>query len=285
MYDALQRLREQFSFSWQGLVNVLDVLLVTYVVYRVLKLVRGSRAWRLFLGILAFVALLLLSDFLGLQTLHWLLDKATLLAPVALAIIFLPELRQAIEGFGRLGVWSERLGRGTATMGANALEEVVAAVTEMAEQRTGALIVLERNVRLQDVADNGVPVRAVVTAPLLGAIFYDRSPLHDGAALIRGDQVTAAACRLPLSDTDGIDPQFHMRHRAGIGISEQADCVVVIVSEERGTVSVALEGRLIGMPSAQALRDLLNREMRGTPAPRPRKASSRPGPKLRKTGS
>ncbi|MCW5937240.1 MAG: diadenylate cyclase CdaA [Fimbriimonadaceae bacterium] len=262
MKEVIGRLFEQFTLNWQGLVNVVDVLLVTYVVYRLLKLVRGGRAWRLVLGIVGFVAALVGSDLLGFKTLHWLLDKATILAPVAIAIIFLPELRQAIEGFGRLGHWSEKLIAERTTMGANALEEIVAGVSEMSEENTGALIVLERSTPLDDVASNGVPVGAVVTAPLLSTIFYEGSPLHDGAVLVRHDEVVAAACRLPLSENPKIDSHLHMRHRAAVGISEQSDCLAIVVSEERGTVSVAESGRLTQLQSTKALREYLSSRMR-----------------------
>lgn len=247
----------------QTVVNVIDLLLVTYLVYRLLKLIRGTRAWRVVLGVGVFIIALALSDFFELRTLHWVLEKATLLGPVALAILFLPELRQAIEGFARLGSWPERLMGHEDLMKGDVLEVLVAAVAEMAEQRTGALIVLERGTILDDVASNGVPVNAFVTAPLLGAIFNEGSPMHDGAVLVRSGQIIAAACRLPLSENPGIDSHFHMRHRAGVGISEQADCVVLIVSEERGLVHAAMEGRLIPVPTGKDLRELLNNELRG----------------------
>ncbi len=278
MLDVWHRLSELWDPSFQGFVNVIDILLVAYLVYRLLKLIRGGRAWRVVLGVAMFVVALIVSDRLGLKTLHWILDKATLLAPVALVILLLPELRQAVEGFAKIGFLPDRLISGDTKMGANALEEVVAAVSEMAEQRIGALIVLERATRLDDVAQNGVPISAVVTAPLLGAIFYHGNPLHDGAVIIRRDQVLAAACRLPLSESATIDSHYHMRHRAGVGMSEQCDAVVVMVSEERGGISVALDGVLTNLSSIQDLRKLLNEEMRGV-APdrrpkRPRRAQA-----------
>lgn len=262
MRDVFERLSELWEPSLQGFINVIDVLLVTYLVYRLLKLIRGTRAWRVVLGIAMFIVALIASERLQLRTLHWVLDKATLLAPVALVILFLPELRQAVEGFARIGFLPERVFGSDPAMGANAMEELIAAVTEMQEQRTGALIVLERSVYLDDIAQNGVPVNATLTSALLGAIFYHGNPLHDGAAVIRRNQVLAAACRLPLSESLHLDNHLHMRHRAGIGISEQADCVVVIVSEERGQVSVAIDGVLTTMKSTADLRNLLNQEMR-----------------------
>lgn len=244
--------------------NVIDILLVTLLVYHLLKLIRGTRAWRVVLGVGVYILLLVMSDYLELKTLHWVLETGKLLGPVALAILFLPELRQAIEGFARLGLWPERfIGHDQESLRGDALEEIVAAVAELAEQRTGALIVIERVTKLDGVIENGVPVKAQVTAPLLGAIFNEGSPLHDGAAIIRSGQILAAACRLPLSENPSIDSHFHMRHRAGVGISEQSDCVVVIVSEERGLVSAAIDGKLIAIPTGKHLRELLNLELRG----------------------
>jgi len=272
LLDVWHRLSELWDPSFQGLVNVIDILLVAYLVYRLLKLIRGGRAWRVVLGVAMFVVALIVSERLGLKTLHWILDKATLLAPVALVILLLPELRQAVEGFAKIGFLPDRLIAGDAKMGANTLEEVVAAVSEMAEERIGALIVLERSTRLDDVAQNGVPINAVVTAPLLGAIFYHGNPLHDGAVIVRQNQVLAAACRLPLSESMAIDSHYHMRHRAGVGISEQCDAVVVMVSEERGGISVAMDGELTELSSIQDLRKILNEQMRGVaPDRRPRR--------------
>jgi diadenylate cyclase len=246
----------------QVLINVVDILLVAYVIYRLLKLVRGKRAWRIVIGIILFVVALFASEMLQLNTLHWVLDKATVLAPVALVILFLPELRQAVEGFGKLGGWTERLISVQRQSGSNTIQNLVTAVGEMAEHRIGALIVIERTSSLQEVAENGIPVHAEVSAPLLGAIFYHGNPLHDGAVVIRGNEVAAAACRLPMSESRSIPAHYHMRHRAGLGISEHSDAIVVIVSEERGEIAVAHEGAIKVMKDELDLRRYLEREMR-----------------------
>jgi diadenylate cyclase len=272
--DILRRLQELKQLSLENLINLIDILLVAYVVYRILSLIRSTRAWRILGGIVIFVAALFLSDYLQLKTLHWLLDKATLLAPVALVILLLPELRQTLEGFAKLGLWPERLG-GDARAAASTVEEIVAAVAEMAAANVGSLIVIERGSKLEDVAANGVQLNAQVSAPLLGSIFYEGNPLHDGAAIIRQDAVVAAACRLPLSEDIRLDHHLHMRHRAGLGISEQADCVVVIVSEERGTISVAVDGALRKLDSHGELREVLNTEVRGVHQDRPRSRRKR----------
>lgn len=247
--------------------NAVDILIVTYVLYRLFMLVRGSRAQRIVLGIATFVLVLALSNALELRTLGWLLDKATILGPVALVILFLPELRQAIEGFGRLRVgklqFVPKIGAAAVATEAQTIEELVAAVAELAAESTGALMVIERGAPLDEIASNGVVVNARVSAPLIGSIFYEGNPLHDGAVIIRGDTIVSAACRLPLSDSTRLSQNVHMRHRAGVGVTEQLDCISIIVSEERGSISYAKEGRLRKLSNHHELRDLLNRELRG----------------------
>lgn len=256
-----------------GLVAVLDVLLVAYLCYRLLMLVRGTRAWRILVGIGIFVFFLGISERLGLTTLHWVLAQAVPLGPVALVILLLPEMRQAIEGLGKLDRWTQRLASPAETRAeARTVEEIVAATAELAAGRVGALIVVEKAAPLDEIASNGVALSAAVSAPLLGAIFYEGNPLHDGAVVIRDDQILAAACRLPLSESTRIDQSVHMRHRAAVGVTEATDAICIAVSEERGTISVAIEGRLRRLNGHLELRDLLNRELRGDEAPKPPKA-------------
>lgn len=245
--------------------DAIDILLVGYLIYRLLLLVRGTRAWRIILGIITFVVLLLGSAALEMHTLHWILDKAALLGPVALVILLLPELRQTLEGFGKLGIWPQHLVGGVEEKAeARTVEAIVAAVSEMAAERVGALIVIEKGAVLDEIVANGVVMNARISAALLSAIFYEGNPLHDGAAIIRGDQIVAAACRLPLSDSMRIDPHAHMRHRAAVGVTEALDCISIVVSEERGTISYANDGRLRKLDSHNELRELLNQELRGT---------------------
>ncbi len=274
MDEILLRLSELLRFSTESLWQLFDIALVTYLIYRLLILVRNTRAWRILLGIVVFVAALFLSDLLQLRTMHWVLDRATALAPVALVILLLPELRQTLEGFARLGLWTSRLGGPNVNASARAIDDLVAGVTELAKERVGAIIVIERANPLSDIIANGVPLDAQLTAALLNAIFYKGNPLHDGAAIIRGEKIVAAACQLPLSLSEDVSKKVHMRHRAGIGISEQSDCIAVIVSEERGTISLAIEGRMTMCEGVNELRELLNHELRGPEKP-PRKKPKR----------
>ncbi|MBL8060097.1 MAG: TIGR00159 family protein [Chthonomonas sp.] len=271
MDDLLLRLSHLLRFTPENLWHLLDILLVTYLIYRLLILVRNTRAWRILLGIVVFVAALFVSDLLQLRTLHWVLDKATALAPVALVILLLPELRQALEGFARLGLWTSRLGGPHVSSSARAIDDLVAGVTELAQQKIGAIIIVERATPLSDIIANGVPLDAQMTPALLNSIFFNGNPLHDGAAIVRGEKVIAAACQLPLSVSDQVSRKVHMRHRAGIGMSEQSDCLAIIVSEERGTISIAAEGRMTLCEGINELREILNQELRGSDTPRRRR--------------
>lgn len=254
MDDILRRLSELWAPGWKGVIGVIDILLVALLIYRLLKMVRGTRAWKVLIGILVFVLALFLSEKLQLRTLHWVLEKASVLAPVALVILLLPELRQAIEGFAKLGLWPERLLTGESPFAEGIQNEIVTAAAAMSAQRIGAIILIERTERLDEIAQTGVPLNAQVTAALLEAIFYHGNPLHDGAAVVRRDKVLAAGCRLPLSDNPAIASHYHMRHRAGLGITEASDCVAVIVSEERGKITVATHGQMKTLNDPEELR-------------------------------
>jgi diadenylate cyclase len=261
--DVLRQLASFRSLSAVEIaVNVVDILLVAYMIYRILMLVRGTRAWRILLGVLAFLSVLFVSDKLHLNTLHWILDKATLLGPVALVILFLPELRHTIEGFGKITAIPIIPSRAEDKVQLHTIEELTAAVSELAQEHVGALIVIEMKAPLDEIAQNGVSLDAEVSAPLLNAIFYEGNPLHDGAVLMRGDRLLAAACRLPLSESPWIDPALHMRHRAAVGVSEVLDSLSIVVSEERGHISVSKDGVLRRLDTPHELREFLNRELR-----------------------
>ncbi|MDX2065827.1 MAG: diadenylate cyclase CdaA [Fimbriimonadaceae bacterium] len=257
-------------------IQLLDIGLVAFLLYRLLMLVRGTRAWRILLGVFAFLLVLFVSDRLELRTLHWILEKATILGPVALVILFLPELRQAIEGFGKitplqileLAGHEDRAEKRT-------IEEITAALAELQQESVGALIVIEKSAKLDEVASNGVPLHADISSSLLGSIFYGENPLHDGAVIIRGDQIVAAACRLPLSENTQLDSHVHMRHRAAVGISEVTDAIAIVISEERATISVAQDGILRRLGTPNDLRELLTRELRNMPESTPHSKRSR----------
>jgi len=219
----------------------IDTLLVAFLIYRLLLLAKGTRAYQVLVGLLVFTLALYVSDTLRLETVHWLLDRATALGPVALVILFFPELRRVLETIGRVEFWRTSFGGTAEDPLRRAIKEVVTAVYQMASERIGALIVWERQNTVAE--GHGIELQAEVSAPLLRAIFYPGSPLHDGAVILRGGHIVEAAVYFPeISQNPAIPPTMHTRHRAGIGITETSDCIAVIVSEETSEVTVAIDG-------------------------------------------
>jgi diadenylate cyclase len=177
------------------------------------------------------------------------------LGPVAIVILFLPELRHALEEFGRPGFWTRSLGFVKTEEMNDMLDAVVAAVSTMSVKRIGALIVFERETGLEDIINTGTPIDAKSTSELLGTIFFKGSPLHDGAVVIRQEKIVAAGCTLPLTASPRVEGAVHTRHKAALGMSEESDAAVVVVSEETGTVSIAVHGKLIRGLRDETLRD------------------------------
>ncbi len=227
------------------LLDLLDILLVTVLIYQLLLLIRGTRAVQLVMGLVVLFVLYAVSRLLGLVTVNWLLSYVGIVIPIAFLILFQPELRRMLEQLGRGGVLSTAfgppLGRAEAI---RLVSDVARAARVLSIRKTGALVVLERNTGLTDVVETGIRVDATVTVPLLLTIFYPNTPLHDGAVVLRGNRVLAAACLLPLSENPTLSKTLGTRHRAAIGIAEQTDAVAVIVSAETGVISVAREGEL-----------------------------------------
>ena len=224
---------------------VLDVSVVAYVLYRLILLAKGRRAWQILIGLGVFFLLVIASQYLGLVTLNWLLRQVTPLGPVAIVILFYPELRELLERLGRIDFWGAPIHVIQRENMVETIEELVRAVMLLSPRKTGALIVVERETGLDDIVATGTVLDAEVTAELLNTIFYAGTPLHDGAVILRGRRLVAAGCTLPLSDSPNIATNVHMRHRAAIGASENSDAVVIIVSEETGTISLAIRGKLI----------------------------------------
>lgn len=251
--------------------TLLDVVAVTLIFYWLLAVVQGTRAVQLVRGIIIlWLASALLSSLFALSTLTWLIRNSGLALLVAIPIIFQPELRRALEQLGRTGTWLNRGFLANHKAVENTVEEVAAACTLLARQKHGALIVLERQTGLQDFADRGVPLDSDVTRQLLATIFYPNTALHDGAVIVRNGRIVAAHAVLPLSDNVLDASQFGTRHRAALGISEYSDAVAVVVSEERGVISVAANGHLISNLNGDRLRMILTDLLLGrTNTPRP----------------
>ena len=238
-----------------GLADIVDILLVAYLIYKAIWFVRRTNSYNLAKGILVFLIVMLLANLFGLKMISFALQKAAELGLIALVILFQPELRRLLERMGSSFMTS----RGEiGTEIDSAIAHTVLACTEMSASKTGALIIFERNVKLNEIMSTGTIINADTNAELIKNIFFNKAPLHDGALVIRDGRLAAAGCVLPLTKSTNLSKELGMRHRAGIGLSEQSDAVVVIVSEETGKVSVAREGRLRRDVDDKTLTDILH---------------------------
>ena len=238
-------------------IDVLDILLVTFIFFCFLYLMRGTRAVPLLRGVIFLVIVVtLLSSLIHLRAFGWLTQNALPALLVAIPVLFQQELRRALERLGRAGAL---LGRGTGNRAT--LEQTLAAIAQachtLSERRHGALIILERETGLQELVDSGVLLDSVVTSDLLVTIFDPHTILHDGAVIVRRGRLLAAACVLPLSTAFLADRQLGLRHRAAIGVTEEGDAIAVVVSEERGSISIAHNGRIIRNLNAKRLEAVL----------------------------
>lgn len=234
----------QNAFSGFGITDAVDILIVTFVVYKILGLVMETRAEQILKGMLIFIVTLFLSDLLELHVLNWLCKGAVALGAIAVLIVLQPELRRVLEFMGRGKFMKTLLNQGDKEVGKNIVNQIVKAVKEFSKDKTGALIVFERQTVLEDIAETGTIVDGEITEQLLGNIFYEGSPLHDGAVIISKTSLYAAGCVLPLTKNPDISKNLGTRHRAGIGITENSDALVIIVSEETGIISIAEDGNL-----------------------------------------
>ena len=235
--------------TWRDLI---DVLAVAFVVYNLLLLIRGTRAVQVLLGLGVVAFIYYLARLFELPTLETLLESLLIVLPFAVIILFQSEIRRGLANFGRNPFWLTRQQPVEQTF-----SEVVLAATALAGRRTGALIVLERLQGLRNYIENGIRLDAELSYDLLISIFCEDSPLHDGAVIIQGDRVAAAACFLPLTSNPELSNEFGTRHRAALGISEETDAVAVVVSEETGAISVAFDGRMVRDLDGKDLRNAL----------------------------
>ncbi len=245
-------------FSRLGFRDIIDILLVAGVLYALLQLIKGTQAIQLLRGVIivVFMAVLLSSIFRPIAF-SWLISRAMTALLVAIPVIFQPELRRALERLGRAGGLIDRPMREAAAN--RAITQVARACRQLAERRHGAIIVLERNTGLQDYIDTGIEINAQVSSELLLTIFFPNTALHDGAVVIREDQIVAAAVVLPLHAETLPDRHLGTRHRAALGICEQTDAIAVVVSEQTGIISVAQNGRMVRYLDENRLRTILQR--------------------------
>ena len=241
-------------------VALFDILLVATAVYYLLALAQGTRAMQLLKGLAMLLVVMKVAQFLGMDTLYWFISQALFASAVVLVILFQPELRAALDQLGRsrLEVLGLRLQSSVSPAQGRVIEEITRAVTELAATKTGALIAVERATGLEDIAATGTPLNADVSAELIGAIFHDGNPLHDGGAIIKGEKIEAAACILPLSSDSDLPRTVGTRHRAALGLSETTDALIIVVSEETGNISLAREGTMTSILQPRLLADELS---------------------------
>lgn len=237
---------------------VIDLAIVIFLLYYFFKAVKGSRAWQLIKGIALLLVATWISGFLNLKIVNAILTAIMNIGLIAIIVIFQPELRRALEQLGT-NKFTKFLGLDSdlAVKTKEDIYKVVIATEELAKTKTGALIVLERDINIQDIVNTGVPMNAEVSPQLLVNIFVPKTPLHDGAVVISNNKIAAAACVLPLSDEVDVGKGLGTRHRAAIGISKESDAIVVVVSEETGKVSVAKDGTLIADVREDVLKKIL----------------------------
>lgn len=227
-----------------GIADIIDVAIVAFLIYKVLGFIRETRAEQLVKGLLVLILATFLSDLFNLYTLNWILEGTLTLGVIALLILFQPELRRGLEYIGRGKIIPKQFGQINKDRAKQVAGEISRTLDYFSANRIGALIIMERNSSLSDIAETGTLLDAVISEEALYNIFYKGSPLHDGAVVVRGDRIYAAGCVLPLTQNRTLSKDLGTRHRAGIGITEHSDAISLIISEETGIVSMAIGGKL-----------------------------------------
>jgi len=229
-----------FEFRW---IDVVDIAVVAIIIYYILLWLKGTRAVSLIRGLILILLIYVLGRFMGLYTINWIFEKSAAVIFVMLVILFQPELRRTLERLGR-GKFLGSLGFTSLPQGSLYVRHIVRAVEQMAEERIGALIVIEKMTGLGEYLESGVRLDAVLSSDLIISLFNIKSPLHDGAIIIQGDRIVAASCLLPISESRLLDKRLGTRHRAAVGITEVSDALVIVVSEKTGIISFAENGFL-----------------------------------------
>ncbi len=240
--------------------DVIDILVVAYFFYRIYLMLKNTRAGTLTKGVLLLFIFTAICKLMDLHVISWLLDKSTTVLMVALPIVFQPELRRALERIGRLPIFGSRT-----KLTEPELEEMLAGVADavrvFSKDKVGALLVFERVTGLEDRIETGVAIDGLVSSGLLQNIFVKDTPLHDGAVVIRGNRVMAACCLLPLTENRNLSQELGTRHRAALGVSEQSDALILVVSEENGTISLARNGELLRFLTVDDARRILQQDL------------------------
>lgn len=242
------------------LTDILDIFIVSYVTFKIYELIKETRAQQLVKGIIIILLSLKLSEFCHLYTVNWILRNTMTVGLIAIIVVFQPELRRVLEYLGttKLILKSDKNGLGKIQ---DTIEETVSACLSLSRQKIGALIVFERDIGLNEIAQTGTFLNADISRGLLINIFIPNTPLHDGAVLIRHNKIIAAACFLPLTENKSLSKELGTRHRAALGITEHSDCVSLVVSEETGAISIGIRGRLYRDLSEDRLRTLMQQNL------------------------
>lgn len=243
--------------------DIVEIVVISVLVYYIILWFRKSRAWVLMKGILVLVIFMVVASIFNLTTLLWIINKTLSAGIIALVIIFQPELRRALEQLGKKNVFFKILKIGNTIederISDKSIEEIIRACLEMSKVKTGALIVIGREHDLSQYCETGISIGARITSQLILNIFEKNTPLHDGAVIIEDDRIVAATCYIPLSDSTSLSKDLGTRHRAGLGLSEVTDSIIIIVSEETGSISIAREGKMIRYADAAILKNELTK--------------------------
>ena len=239
-----------------GPMDIVEIILISLMVYYLLIFIRNTRAWQLLKGVFVILVFLVIAEILQMDTILWIARTAFQFATIALIVVLQPELRKALEQIGR-GAMRENSRSADSEDRDRVIDEIIQCMTDLSRRRVGALIVFEQKTGLKDVIETGTAIDGKISAPLLENIFEPNTPLHDGAVVVRGTRVVAAACILTLTEGRGISRELGTRHRAAIGISETTDATVLIVSEETGIMSMARNGRITRHLDSKSLRTIL----------------------------
>lgn len=250
IFKSLRNAVYFLSLPKMTLIDVLEICIIAFALYHIILWVQKTRAWTLMKGIVVLVICYMVAYFLDMSVILWLFNKAFAIGITVLAIVFQPELRKALEELGRknfvTNIFSfDDTKEGQERFSDKSIQEIVRATIELAKVKTGALIILEKNISLAEYVRTGITIDSAISSQLLINIFEHNTPLHDGAVIIKNDRIVSATCYLPLSDNLGLSKELGTRHRAGVGISEVSDSLTIIVSEETGKISVAAGGKLL----------------------------------------
>ena len=263
MDSVIQILKDTFSLlalPKMTFIDIVEIFIIAFSLYHIIFWVKKTRAWTLLKGIVVLSLIYLVAYFLDMSVIIWLFNKGLAIGLTALAVVFQPELRKALEELGRKNIVTSIIPFDDSKD--KTITEIVKATVELAKAKTGALIILEQDISLAEYERTGITIDSAISSQLLINIFEHNTPLHDGAVILRDDRIVSATCYLPLSDNLGLSKELGTRHRAGVGISEVSDSLTIIVSEETGKISIAIHGKLLRNIDGELLKKKLG-EMQG----------------------